>query len=129
MEGVPYVIDSSIIELCLSTFKWADYYQEIGGIKIHTQLDLRGNIPSFFLITEAIMPDWNFLDTIDFEKDAYYIMDRGYYDFSRLYRIHLQSAYFIIRAKKNISIKRLYSKKVDRSVGLRCDQTIVDINF
>lgn len=125
LKGVPYVIDSSIIELCLSTFKWTtDYCQGIGGIKIHTQLDLRGNIPSFFLITEALIPDWDFLDAIDFEKEAYYIMDRGYYDFSRLHRINSQSAYFVIRAKKNILIKRLYSEKVDKAVGLCCDQTI-----
>jgi Transposase DDE domain/Domain of unknown function (DUF4372) len=124
LAGVPYVIDSSIIELCLSTFKWADYSQWIGGIKIHTQLDLRGNIPSFFLITEAIIQDWDFLDIIDFEKNAYYIMDKGYYDFNRLCRIHSQSAYFIIRAKKNISAKRIYSKRVDKPAGVRYDQTI-----
>jgi hypothetical protein len=124
LEGVPYVIDSSIIELCLSTFTWADYGQERGGIKIHTQLDLRGNIPSFFLITEVTIPDLDFLDLIDFEKNAYYIMDRGYYDFGRLYQIRLQSAYFVIRAKNYLSAKRLYSKKIDKSTGLCCDQTI-----
>lgn len=124
LEGVPYVIDSSIIELCLSTFKWADYGQERGGIKIHTQLDLRGNIPSFFLITEAKISDLDFLGLINFEKNAYYVMDRGYYDFRRLYQIHSQTAYFVIRAKNYLSAKRLYSRKVDKSAGLCCDQTI-----
>lgn len=125
LEGTPYVIDSTIIEMCLRTFKWANYYQGMAGVKIHTQIDLRGNIPSFFLITEAIVRDWNFLDVMEFEKNGYYIMDRGYYDFNRLHRIHLQSAFYIIRAKKNIALKRLYSRKVDRSGGLRCDQSIV----
>jgi hypothetical protein len=125
LEGTPYVIDSSIIELCLSTFKWANYYQGMAGVKIHTQMDLKGNIPTCFLITEAIVRDWDFLDLMEFEKGAYYIMDRGYYDFSRLYRIHLQSAYFVIRAKKNISLKRIYSKKVNKLTGIRCDQIVV----
>lgn len=125
LEGTPYVIDSTIIELCLSTFKWADYYQGMAGVKVHTQLDLRGNIPAFFLITEAVVHDWDFLDTLEFEKNAYYILDRGYYDFSRLYKIHSQSAYFVIRAKKNISIKRLYSREVDKSTRVCCDQIVV----
>lgn len=124
LAGAPYVIDSSIIELCLSTFKWANYSQWMSGVKLHAQLDLRGNIPSFFLITEAIIQDWDFLDAVDFETGAYYIMDKGYYDFNRLYRIQAQGAYFVIRAKRNISAKRLYSKKVDKPAGLRCDQTI-----
>lgn len=126
LDGTPYVIDSTIIELCLSMFRWAkDYYhQGIGNLKIHTQLDLNGNIPSFFLITEASTPDWDFLDLIDFEKNAYYIMDKGYYDFCRLHQIHSLSAFFVIRAKKNISIKRLYSRKVDKTIGLCCDQTV-----
>ena len=129
LAGVPYVIDSSIIELCLSTFTWADYGQERGGIKIHTQLDLRGNIPSFFLITEVTIPDLDFLDLIDFEKNAYYVMDRGYYDFRRLYQINSQSAYFVIRAKNYLSAKRLYSRKVDKSTGLCCDQTIKLVDY
>ena len=93
-------------------------------MKIHTQLDLRGNIPSFFLITLAKTHDINFLDILEFAAGAFYIMDRGYFDFERLFKINQAKAYFIIRAKKSISWQRLYSKKVDRSTGLRCDQII-----
>ena len=100
LDGTPYAIDSTLIELCLSTFKWAKFYQGTSGIKVHIQLDLKANIPSFFLITKALVRDWDILDIIDFEVGAYYIMDRGYYDFARLCRIHLASAYFVIRAKK-----------------------------
>jgi hypothetical protein len=124
LAGIPYAIDSTIIELCLNTFKWAKFNRLFGGVKIHTQLDLRGNIPSFFLITEAAVADWDFLDTIEFEKGAYYIMDRGYYDFNRLSRINSQSAYFVIRAKKNILIKRLYSEKANKETGVVCDQIV-----
>ena len=129
LDGTPYALDSTIIEMCLSLFKWANFEKGHAAVKIHTQLDLRGNIPSFFLITEAKVHDVNLLDVLEFEADAYYIMDRGYYDFERLYHIHKQKAFFIIRAKKSISATRLYSKKVDRSTGLRCDQTIRLNNF
>ncbi len=124
LDGAVYALDSTVIELCLTTFKWA--YFELGksAVKIHTQLDLRGNIPSFFLITEAKMHDVNFLDVLEFEAGAFYIMDRGYFDFERLFKIHSVGAFFVIRAKKNISWERLYSRAVNRSIGLRCDQTI-----
>lgn len=124
LDGVPYALDSTIIEMCLSLFPWAGFEKGNSAIKIHTQLDLRGNIPSFFLITGAKIHDVNILDVLKFEAGAYYIMDRGYYDFERLYKIHKQKAFFIIRAKKSISAARLYSKKVDKATGLRCDQTI-----
>jgi len=124
LQGAVYALDSTIIELCLSTFKWA--YFELGksAIKIHTQLDLRGNIPSFFLITEAKMHDVNFLDILAFEAGAFYIMDRGYYDFKRLWQINKQKAFFIIRAKYSLSFERMYSREKDKSLGLRCDQII-----
>jgi len=124
LQGSIYVLDSTIIELCLSTFKWA--YFELGksAVKIHTQLDLKGNIPAFFLITEAKVHDINFLDILEFEKNAFYIMDRGYLDFERLYKINRKDAYFIVRAKAGLSLKRLYSRKVDRITGVRCDQII-----
>jgi len=93
-------------------------------VKIHTQLDLRGNIPSFFLITQAKTHDINFLDILKFEMGAFYIMDRGYFDFKRLWKINQAESYFIIRAKKSISYERLYSRKADKSIGLRSDQTI-----
>ena len=129
LDGAVYALDSTVIELCLATFKWA--YFELGksAVKIHTQLDLRGNIPSFFLITEAKTHDVNFLDILEFEVGAFYIMDRGYFDFERLFAIQSAKAYFVIRAKKSISWQRLYSRTVDRSSGLRCDQIIKLNNF
>jgi len=129
LDGAPYAIDSTIIEMCLNLFKWANFEKGHSAVKIHTQLDLRGNVPSFFLITEAKTHDVNFLDFIEFEIGAYYIMDRGYYDFERLYQIHKQKSFFIIRAKKNISITRMYSKEADKKTGIRCDQIIKLKNF
>ncbi|MFH0854782.1 MAG: IS4 family transposase [bacterium] len=129
LEGAVYAIDSTVIELCLATFKWA--YFELGksAVKIHTQLDLRGNIPSFFLITRAKTHDIKFLDILEFEAGAFYIMDRGYFDFERLWKINQAEAYFIIRAKKSISYERMYSREVDKSIGLRSDQIIKLKNF
>lgn len=129
LEGSVYALDSTIIELCLATFKWA--YFELGksAVKIHTQLDLRGNIPSFFHITEAKTHDINFLDVLEFETGAFYVMDRGYFDFERLRQINSEKAFFIIRAKASLSFERMYSKEVDRTTGLRCDQIIKLKNF
>ena len=124
LEGALYVLDSTVIELCLSLFKWAYFEKEQAAIRIHAQLDLRANIPSFFLITTAKVHDANILDIINFEEGAYYIMDRGYIDFARLYQIHKQKAFFIIRAKASLSFQRLYSRPVDKTAGLRCDQII-----
>lgn len=124
LKNSVYVLDSTIIELCLATFKWA--YFELGksAVKIHTQLDLRGNIPSFFLITTAKTHDVNFLDQLAIEKGAFYIMDRGYLDFERLYAVNSQDAFFVIRAKGNLSFQKFSSRKVDKAKGLRCDQII-----
>lgn len=129
LDGAVYALDSTVIELCLATFKWA--YFELGksAVKIHTQLDLRGNIPSFFLITQAKTHDINFLDILEFEAGAFYVMDRGYFDFERLWKINQAESYFVIRAKKSISYKRMYSSEVDRTTGLRCDQIIKLKNF
>ena len=129
IDGAVYALDSTVIDLCLATFRWA--YFELGksAVKIHTQLDLRGNIPSFFLITKAKTHDINFLDVLEFEAGAIYIMDRGYFDFERLFKIHRAKAYFVIRAKKSISWERVYSRTVDQTTGLRCDQTIKLNNF
>lgn len=124
LEGTPYILDSTIIELCLSVFRWAKFEKTTAAIKIHAQLDLRANIPSFFLITTAKIHDVNILDTLAIEAKAYYIMDRAYVDFARLYSIHCQSAFFVIRAKASLSFTRLYSRKVDKTTGLRCDQII-----
>jgi len=124
LDGAVYVLDSTIIDLCLATFKWA--YFELGksAVKIHTQLDLRGNIPSFFLVTTAKMHDINFLDFLEFEAGAFYIMDRGYLDFERLWKINEAKAYFIIRAKGSLSFQRMYTRPADKSSGIRCDQII-----
>ncbi|MDO8676347.1 MAG: IS4 family transposase [Candidatus Azambacteria bacterium] len=123
LDGAVYALDSTVIELCLATFKWA--YFELGksAVKIHTQLDLRGNIPAFFHITNAKTHDINFLDVLESEAGAFYIMDRGYFDFKRLFKINQAKAFFIIRAKKSISYERMYSREVDKSTGLRYDQT------
>lgn len=119
-----YALDSTIIDLCLATFKWAYFELKKSAVKVHTQLDLKGNIPSFFLITKAKVHDVNFLDCLEFERDAIYIMDRGYFDFERLHTIHTQGAYFIIRSKESLSFQRIYSHGVEKNTGLRCDQTI-----
>lgn len=124
LDGAVYALDSTVIELCLATFKWAYFELRKSAVKIHTQLDLRGNIPSFFLITKAKTHDINFLDILEFEAGAFYVMDRGYFDFERLWKINSEKAFFIIRAKDSLSFKRIYSNEVDRSTGLRCDQII-----
>ena len=124
LEGAAYVLDSTVIELCFATFKWA--YFELGksAVRIHAQLDLRGNIPSFFLITKAKTHDINFLDVLEFEAGAFYIMDRGYVDFKRLFAINQRNAFFVVRAKASLSFERMYSNNIDKATGLRCDQII-----
>jgi len=124
LKNSVYALDSTVIDLCLATFKWAYFELKKSAVKIHTQLDLKGNIPSFFLITKAKVHDVNFLDHLEFEKEAIYIMDRGYFDFERLYKMHQKESFFIIRAKGSLSFKRIYSHKIDKNTGLRCDQTI-----
>jgi len=124
LNGAVYALDSTVIELCLATFKWAYFEKGHSAVKIHTQLDLRGNIPSFFLITKAKVHDVNFLDVLEFEVGAFYIMDRGYFDFERLFKINQENAFFVIRAKTSLSFERIYSNKVNKLTGLRCDQII-----
>src|SRR3989339_573285 len=124
LKNSVYALDSTVIDLCLATFKWAYFELQKSAVKVHTQLDLKGNIPSFFLITKAKVHDVNFLDIVKFEKGAFYIMDRGYFDFERLYLINQQEAYFVIRAKESLSFERIYSREIDKTAGLRCDQTI-----
>lgn len=120
-----YVIDSTIIELCLSLFPWARLKTVRAAIKINLELSLNGNIPSFFDLSSGKEHDVRFLDLLAFEKDAYYCFDRGYADFERLHVIHRAGAYFVIRAKDNLSFRRLYSRRVDKRTGVRCDQIIV----
>jgi len=120
-----YAFDSSTIDLCLSLFPWARFRKRKGAIKLHTLLDLRGNIPSFISITDGKVHDVNVLDQLIPEPGSIYIMDRAYLDFERLYLLNQCMAFFIIRSKTNTQMRRLYSHVIDKSTGLRCDQTIV----
>lgn len=120
-----YAFDSTIIDLCLSLFPWATFRKTKGAIKIHTLLDLRGAIPVFISLTPAIIHDVTMLDTVPLEKESIVALDRGYLDFRRLYAIHTLPAFFVIRAKSNLKYQRLMSRKVDKSTGLRADQTII----
>jgi hypothetical protein len=125
LEETVYALDSTTISLCLSLFPWAHFRRTKGAIKLHTLLDLRGSIPSFLRITEARSSDVSLLDDLLLEPGAIYVMDRGYVDFARLYNFTLAQATFVVRAKKNLRFKRRYSRAVDRTTGLICDQTIV----
>ena len=120
-----YALDATTIDLCLSLFPWARFRKKKGAIKLHTLLDLRGSIPSFISITDGKVHDVNILDILIAEPGCFYIMDRGYLDFERLYILNQSMAFFIIRSKRNTKLRRLYSRPVDKSTGLRCDQTIV----
>ena len=124
LDNTVYALDASTIDLCLSVFPWAKFRKSKAAVKLHTLLDLRGNIPSFISITDGKVHDVNILDELITEPGSFYIMDRGYLDFARLYVLDQCSSYFVIRSKSNTQFKRLYSGKVDKSTGLRCDQTI-----
>jgi hypothetical protein len=119
-----YALDATTIDLCLSLFPWAQACRTKGAVKLHTLLDLRGNIPTFIHISDGKLSDVKALDLLVPEPGAFYIMDRGYFDFARLYRLHSGAAFFLIRAKSDTQVRRQYSRAVDRSTGLRCDQTI-----
>ena len=123
IKGKIYAFDSSTIDLCLSVFWWAKFRKAKGGIKIHTLFDITTQIPAFIHITSASVNDMNAMDHITYEENAYYIFDRGYVDFSRLYTITQRKAYFVIRAKSSLKYRRIYSAKVDKSTGVQCDQT------
>jgi transposase len=120
-----YALDSTTIDLCLALFPWAKFRQHKGAVKLHTLLDLHGNIPTFIRITDGKVHDVNILDEILPEAGAFYVMDRGYIDFERLYWFTLSSAFFVIRTKENVVLQRRYSRAVDKSVGLRSDHTVV----
>lgn len=124
LRNTIYALDSTTIDLCLSLFPWARFRRRKGAIKMHTLLDIRGSIPTFIEITDGSVHDVNILDILVTEPGSYYIMDRGYIDFKRLYLMNKCLSYFVIRAKKNFKFRRLYSNPVDKSGGLRCDQTI-----
>jgi transposase len=129
LENTAYALDSSTIDLCLSVFPWAHFRKTKGAIKLHTLLDLRGNIPTFIHITDGKFHDVNILDTLVIEPGSFYVMDRGYLDFSRLYTMHQNSAFFVIRAKSNLKFRRVYSQPIDKTNGLICDQTIRLMGF
>lgn len=124
LGGACYAIDSSSIDLCLSLFPWAPYMETKGAVKLHTVLDLRGSIPAFFDMTSGKVHDVRFLDILLFECGAFYVMDRGYFDFGRLHAIEKAGAFFVTRAKEYIRFERRYSHPVDRETGIRCDQVI-----
>ena len=129
LQDTVYALDATIIDLCLSVFPWAWFRTTKSAIKLHTLMDLRGNIPSFIWITHAKLHEINILDQLVPEAGAIYVMDRGYLDFERLYRLNQGSSFFIVRAKANTGLRRLYSMPVDKSVGIRCDQVVVPIVF
>jgi len=120
-----YALDSTTIDLCLSVFPWASFRKTKSAIKLHTLLDLRGNIPTFIHISDGKLHDVNVLDILPLEAGAFYIMDRGYLDFKRLFAFNKTATFFVTRAKTNTKFRRLYSRPVDKSTGLICDQTIV----
>ena len=129
LEKTVYALDSTTIDLCLSLFPWAHFRKTKAAVKLHTLLDLRGSIPALSFITDGKVHDVNILDYLLPEAGSFYIMDRGYLDYTRLYKIHLSQAFFIIRAKSNTQFRRVYSHEVDRACGLICDQSGVLIGF
>ena len=124
LKETVYALDSTTIDLCLSLFPWARFRKHKGAVKMHTLLDLRGNIPSMIWITDGKVHDLSILDELIPEPGAFYIMDRAYIDFLRLNNLRLCSAFFVTRAKKNLQYRRIYSQPIDKSTGLRCDQII-----
>jgi len=125
LDQAVYVLDSTTIDLCLTLFPWAEFRKRKGAVKLHTLLDLRGNIPSVVIVTTGKVHDVNILDDLILEPGAIYIMDRGYTDYGRFFRIQQASAFFVTRARANFSRKRLYSLPVDKTTGIQCDQIVV----
>jgi len=129
LKGNIIAIDATTIDLCLSTFYWANFRSSKGGIRLHTMLGLKSSIPKFILFTNANIHEVNVLDIINFEANSFYIMDRGYVDYKRLYEIHISNAFFITRAKDNMNYRRLYSHSKDKTKGVLYDQTIMLNNY
>ena len=128
LEQTVYALDVTTIDLCLSLFPWAYFRKRKGAVKLHTLLDLRGNIPTVIIITHGLVHEVQLLDQLTFEPGAFYVMDRAYLDFLRLHRLHLSSAFFVTRARKRFACRRLYSRPVDRTTGVICDQIVVLVN-
>ena len=129
IDNPVFAIDASTIDMCLSLFQWANFRSTKAGIKLHVQLDLRSAIPEFIQITPASIHEVNILDTISYQIDSFYILDRGYVDFKRLYRIHYSKAFFVIRAKDNLHFKCVRSNKKNKSMGILADQLITVQGF
>ena len=125
LDASLYAFDSTTIDLCLSLFPWAKFRKHKGAVKMHTLLDLRGNIPTFIGITDGKVHDVNMLDEIQPEAGAFYVMDRGYVDFERLYVFTLSAAFFVVRTKSNVLLQRRYSHPVDKTTGVRSDHTVI----
>lgn len=125
LDATVYALDASTIDLCLSMFPWARFRRTKGAVKMHTLLNLQGNIPEFILISDGKLHDVNVLDYLVPAPGAYYVMDRGYLDFTRLYELHQAKAYFVTRAKKNFTFQRRYSREVNKATGVQCDQTVI----
>ena len=124
-----YALDTTTIDLCLSVFPWAPFRSAKAAVKLHTLLDLRGNIPTFIHISDGTMHEVNILDQLLPEAGAFYIMDRGFLDFDRLYRFHQAGSFFVTRGKSNLKARRRYTHPVDRATGLICDQTVILTGF
>lgn len=129
LKNTVYALDTTTIDLCLSVFPWAPFRSAKAAVKLHTLLDLRGNIPSFIHISDGKLHEVNVLDQLIPEPGAFYIMDRGFTDFARLFRFHEAGSFFVIRGKSNLRVQRRYSRPVDRSTGLICDQTVILTGF
>jgi hypothetical protein len=129
LKKMVYALDSTTIDLCLSLFPWAKFRKHKAAVKMHTLMDLHGNIPSFISITSGAVHYVNILDSLPVEAGAYYLLDRGYLDFSRLHGIHLSQAFFITRTKANFQFRRIYSQPVKKSLGIICDQTVMLTGF
>ena len=129
LDETVYALDSTTIDLCLSVFPWAPFRSTKAAVKLHTLLDLRGSIPSFIFISDGKMHDVNILDQLVPEAGAFYVMDRGYLDFERLAHLDDAGSFFVTRAKSNLKARRRYSRPVDRSTGLICDQTVLLTGF
>lgn len=125
LKNTAYALDTTTIDLSLSLFPWAHFRRAKAAVKLHTLLDLRGNIPTFIHISDGKLHEVNILDQIVFEAGSFYGMDRGFLDFGRLHALHRAQAFFVIRAKSNLQHRRLYSHPIDKASGLRCDQTVV----
>ena len=124
LDNTVYALDSTTIDLCLSVFPWAHFRRAKAAVKMHTLLDLRGNIPTFIDVSPGNRHDVNVLDDLVPEAGAFYVMDRAYLDFERLHHLHLRGCFFVLRAKSNTRLRRLSSRPVDRSTGLVCDQVV-----